>query len=254
MKLSRISLRNLGLWPDPECRNERLAQFLSTFAISVVFFTVILTQDIELFLNWGDLNIISDILSINLPVLVSLTKMILFRCYRKKMQKLLTFIIKDWDNKTSKEYNIMIEYSQFGKKITTILIGFAFATTISRLVQGIYLNIDVWGKTDLNATRFLFLNSYIPYEWNYSPIFEITYFMEWLGGTMSFRLAEAVYNSDWYYLPPRGIKNLLLIIQNSRKPVKITAGKIWVLDLQLFAQILKTSVGYLSVILTIRNA
>ena len=97
------------------------------------------------------------------------------------MKKLLIFIIKDWENKTSKEYDVMIEYGQISKKISTISIGVAWAANTSRLVQISYSNIDVWGTTDLNATRILYLNGYIPYDWNYSPIFEITYFIVYLG-------------------------------------------------------------------------
>ncbi|XP_033231958.1 odorant receptor 67c-like [Belonocnema kinseyi] len=261
MKLTRATLRSIGLWPDPECRNERLTLYHFMISLFLLFFTVVLTQNIQFFLNWGDLDVISDILSLHLPILVSLVKMIVLRCCRRKMQKLLTFIIKDWDNKTSKEYNIMIEYGQFSKKIcigmlkdtfNPILFAQLFANSVQFCIQGYQL---IYYFTDKNSKSVFYDMMYIVMLLSYMIL--MFYLYCYVAETLQFeslRLAQTVYNSDWYYLPPQRIRDLLLIIQRSRKPVVITAGNIWVLNSELFAQLLKTSLGYLSVLLTMRNA
>ncbi|XP_076224484.1 uncharacterized protein LOC143174608 [Nomia melanderi] len=56
---------------------------------------------------------------------------------------------------------------------------------------------------------------------------------------------------DWYKFPNETIRGLILIIVRSSNPAKISAGKIAVLDLSTFANILKTSLGYLSLLRTV---
>ncbi|XP_043466416.1 odorant receptor 13a-like [Leptopilina heterotoma] len=61
----------------------------------------------------------------------------------------------------------------------------------------------------------------------------------------------AAYKSQWYNLPSKEAKNLLLLMQRSGIPSTLTAGNFFTLSLQLFNKILKTSAGYFSMLLTI---
>ncbi|XP_011500486.1 PREDICTED: odorant receptor 13a-like [Ceratosolen solmsi marchali] len=63
----------------------------------------------------------------------------------------------------------------------------------------------------------------------------------------------AAYKSDWYNLCPKETKLLLLLMHRARKPLEITAGKFCVFSLELYCSILKTSGGYLSMLLAVRN-
>ena len=84
MSLSRTTLGILGVWPNPEKKNERFTFFHFIVAVLFVFFTTILTQNIQLFLNWGNLDVMSDILACaHLPIIVALVKMIVLWFYRK---------------------------------------------------------------------------------------------------------------------------------------------------------------------------
>ncbi|XP_066586060.1 odorant receptor 13a-like isoform X2 [Prorops nasuta] len=61
-------------------------------------------------------------------------------------------------------------------------------------------------------------------------------------------MRDAVYESDWYMLSPNNMKMLLFIVHRSNRPLKLTAGKFSVFSMQTFAKIVKTAVGYLSVL------
>ncbi|XP_003700935.2 odorant receptor 13a-like isoform X2 [Megachile rotundata] len=63
-------------------------------------------------------------------------------------------------------------------------------------------------------------------------------------GTSSFEI-------DWYRLPTKTIRGLILIIAMSNNPVKISAGGIVTLSLSTFVNVLKSSLGYLSFLRTV---
>ncbi|XP_076224769.1 odorant receptor 10-like isoform X1 [Nomia melanderi] len=57
--------------------------------------------------------------------------------------------------------------------------------------------------------------------------------------------------TDWYKFPTDTIRALIMIIGMSSCPAKISAGQIVVLNLSTFGNILKTSLGYLSLLRTL---
>ncbi|XP_067209502.1 odorant receptor 10-like isoform X1 [Linepithema humile] len=62
----------------------------------------------------------------------------------------------------------------------------------------------------------------------------------------------AAYNYEWYLLEPKEAKNLLMIMIRAEKPLYITAGRIFPMTLSLFCSLIKTSAGYISVLLANR--
>ncbi|XP_043503441.1 odorant receptor 13a-like [Polistes fuscatus] len=68
--------------------------------------------------------------------------------------------------------------------------------------------------------------------------------------TESTEVARAAYECNWYDLLPHEAKSLILIIRRSRSPFRLTAGKFFTLNHELYSSVLKTSMGYLSVLRT----
>ncbi|XP_032682171.1 odorant receptor 43a-like [Odontomachus brunneus] len=62
----------------------------------------------------------------------------------------------------------------------------------------------------------------------------------------------ATYSFAWYTLKPNQAKNMLLMMLRTEKPLYITAGKIFPMTMSLFCSLIKTSAGYISVLLTNR--
>ncbi|XP_014481492.1 PREDICTED: odorant receptor 13a-like [Dinoponera quadriceps] len=67
-------------------------------------------------------------------------------------------------------------------------------------------------------------------------------------GLKSKLIADAVYGSLWYNMPPSQCKSLLFVIMTSQKPLNITAGGIVNLSLETFTSIMKASASYISVL------
>nr|XP_033194246.1 uncharacterized protein LOC117158947 [Bombus vancouverensis nearcticus] len=71
---------------------------------------------------------------------------------------------------------------------------------------------------------------------------------------ISTEIADTVYNAEWYNLPPKNARWLIIIMCRARaSPLKITAGKFCSFTLVLFSQVLKTSMGYVSVLHAMKN-
>ncbi|KAL2713488.1 odorant receptor 9a-like [Vespula squamosa] len=62
--------------------------------------------------------------------------------------------------------------------------------------------------------------------------------------------AVAFYEYEWYNISPKDLKMILISMIGASKPLQLTSGKFFVLSLCTFTDILKTSMGYLSVLRT----
>ncbi|XP_019695882.2 odorant receptor Or2-like [Harpegnathos saltator] len=64
------------------------------------------------------------------------------------------------------------------------------------------------------------------------------------------KIHQAAYEFSWYNKEPKVAKSLMLIMLRASKPLYITAGKIFPMTMSTFCNLLKTSAGYVSVLLT----
>ncbi|KAL2716814.1 odorant receptor 13a-like [Vespula squamosa] len=67
------------------------------------------------------------------------------------------------------------------------------------------------------------------------------------------KMADAAYDCDWYNLSPNEAKCLTIIMCRAQISSRITAGKFCSFNHQLFGNILKTSMGYLSVLYAMKT-
>ncbi|CAL7939527.1 unnamed protein product [Xylocopa violacea] len=66
-------------------------------------------------------------------------------------------------------------------------------------------------------------------------------------------VGQSTYNCNWYDLPPKDAASLIILICRAKVPFQITAGKFSPFSLELFNSVLKTSAGYLSVLLAVKG-
>nr|QHN69088.1 odorant receptor 2 [Sirex noctilio] len=64
-------------------------------------------------------------------------------------------------------------------------------------------------------------------------------------------LNEAYYDSKWYELPAKLARPIAICMARSQIPVHLTAGKFYVFSLDLFVNVIKASMGYLSVLIKV---
>ncbi|XP_039312115.1 odorant receptor 43a-like isoform X1 [Solenopsis invicta] len=67
------------------------------------------------------------------------------------------------------------------------------------------------------------------------------------------KVHSATYECIWYTLKPKVARNLAVIMVCGKKPLNITAGKMFPMTMSTFCSLLKTSMGYLSMLLAVRN-
>ncbi|KAH0954170.1 OrU18, partial [Eciton burchellii] len=63
----------------------------------------------------------------------------------------------------------------------------------------------------------------------------------------------AVYSNKWYTMKSRNAQCLILLMIRSKEPIYITAGKIFPMTMSTFCNLIKTSAGYVSVLLTTKK-
>nr|XP_012223762.1 PREDICTED: odorant receptor 4-like [Linepithema humile] len=71
--------------------------------------------------------------------------------------------------------------------------------------------------------------------------------------TESTSIAYGIYECKWYDLPSKNARELMFIVYRSMVPLKVTAGKFGIFSMEMFGIMIKTSMGYLSALLTMRN-
>ncbi|XP_047370079.1 odorant receptor 4-like isoform X3 [Vespa velutina] len=119
-----------------------------------------------------------------------------------------------------------------------------FGTTIHICLSGYYVLMSKETKDNLQSFLFfVYISSVICTLFIYCFIGEC-FIQE------SSNFGNAIYNYNWYNLPVTESKFFLICMTRSKKPQFLTSGKFAVLSLSIFTDILKTSMGYLSVLRT----
>ncbi|XP_011867939.1 PREDICTED: putative odorant receptor 69a, isoform B isoform X2 [Vollenhovia emeryi] len=67
------------------------------------------------------------------------------------------------------------------------------------------------------------------------------------------RIYYAVYFNEWYTMDLRNARDLVLLTIRTSKPLYLNIGKVFPLTMATFCNLLKTSAGYISVLLTTRS-
>ncbi|XP_043480436.1 putative odorant receptor 85d [Leptopilina heterotoma] len=68
----------------------------------------------------------------------------------------------------------------------------------------------------------------------------------------SLLISQGTYNGEWYNLPLHGQKLIVPIILRGQIPSTLTVGEFCDMDMIAFAALLKTSISYFTVLLSMR--
>ncbi|XP_014601884.1 PREDICTED: uncharacterized protein LOC106785714 [Polistes canadensis] len=66
-------------------------------------------------------------------------------------------------------------------------------------------------------------------------------------------LTDSAYFGEWYDVPPKSRKLLSMIILRSSKPCKLTGGKVLVLSIEKFKNVLRASISYFTVLASLKK-
>ncbi|XP_033209109.1 odorant receptor 4-like [Belonocnema kinseyi] len=122
--------------------------------------------------------------------------------------------------------------------------------SIQLCLQGYIVLATVNAREGVSTLQLLFLTIYV------IAVLANLYVICYMGEKLEIACSElgfSVYDSEWYNLTAEEARNIIMLLQRTRKPLQITAGKFCAFSLQTFAQVIKKSVSYLSVLLTVNQ-
>ncbi|NP_001177485.1 odorant receptor 31 [Nasonia vitripennis] len=148
-------------------------------------------------------------------------------------------------------HQFLFRFSQIIEKIfNVIFLGEILGCTIQFCLQGFFLCTLSTEDVGLLVMYIFFMVFFIGHIG--SHLFICCYVSERLQDE-SVSIANAAYKCQWYHLPAKDVMLLVMVINRAKDPIQITAGKFCVFSLSLLAQIFKTSGGYLSMLLAVRD-
>ncbi|XP_071562221.1 putative odorant receptor 92a [Temnothorax nylanderi] len=109
-----------------------------------------------------------------------------------------------------------------------------------------YVIVMNWSASNMKAK---ILSHFMAYIATIINIFIICYFGEILTEECE-KIGDIAYMTNWYKLPHKTALGLILIIMQSSHTIKITAGKLFLLSIATFGDVLKTSTAYLNILRT----
>ncbi|KAL6426527.1 hypothetical protein ACFW04_009152 [Cataglyphis niger] len=121
-----------------------------------------------------------------------------------------------------------------------------FASSIFTMCLPEYYCIVDWQDSDTVGLTTYFL-LFISFCFN---MYILCYIGELLMAKSS-QIGTMCFIIDWYQLPVKAVRSLVLVIAMSNRPIKISAGSMIDLSLATFGSVLKTSLAYLSFLRTL---
>nr|QHN69110.1 odorant receptor 23 [Sirex noctilio] len=138
-----------------------------------------------------------------------------------------------------KSFNMLLLVHMFLCTLQFCFIGYNF-----------FLTFDNGGMGQLSFYQLLLLTIYVIS--GVMQLFVYCYVGEKLNVDSS-QLGYAAYQCDWYKLSVPDARDLTFVMLRARTPLQITAGRFCSFSFSLFTDILKTSMGYLSMLLSVKN-
>ncbi|XP_011882714.1 PREDICTED: odorant receptor 4-like [Vollenhovia emeryi] len=133
---------------------------------------------------------------------------------------------------------------------SAVLFIHMFAATFQLCIECFQVFTIITGHLELSIIKMSFLTFYVVLVLTHVYIY--CYSAERLS-TESTNMAYGAYECRWYDISPNDAKNLMFMTYRSTIPLRLTAGKFGTFSLEMFGTTVKTSMGYLSVLLTMMD-
>ncbi|XP_072753944.1 odorant receptor 4-like isoform X2 [Anoplolepis gracilipes] len=133
---------------------------------------------------------------------------------------------------------------------SVVLFIHMLAATFQLCFQTFQVYTMILEKLDISIVKVAFLSFYVLLVLTHLYIY--CYSAERLL-TESTSMAYGVYECKWYDLSAKDAKSLMFIVHGSTIPLRLTAGKFGIFSIEMFGITVKTSMGYLSALLTMKD-
>ncbi|XP_057329422.1 odorant receptor 13a-like [Microplitis mediator] len=142
---------------------------------------------------------------------------------------------------------LMIENS-----FNSILLPQMFVCTVTFCLQGFAM---ITSFIDPSAGKISILEMLFSIVYVFYTVMHLFVYC-YVGDYLSFEstlIGQSYYKSNWYELPVNKSRSLMFIGHRARRPLLLTAGKFCAFSRNLFLAVLKTSFGYLSMLLAVKQ-
>ncbi|XP_003403027.1 odorant receptor 13a-like [Bombus terrestris] len=132
--------------------------------------------------------------------------------------------------------------------ISTILAVQLFSSCVLICITGFQLILDLSvGNIVMTIKEFIILNAMLV------QLFAYSYVGEYLKLQME-GVGDSLYFCSWYDIPTSITKDIIYVIMRSQDPVFLKAGRFFIVNMETYMSIVKTSMSYLSVLRVMVNA
>ncbi|XP_026826831.1 uncharacterized protein LOC105275925 isoform X4 [Ooceraea biroi] len=275
VKLNRISLEMIGLWPKPEkIRRDELKRNLYVFVVLLMLVIVgLFPCTLSLLRIQQNFTLIIEQLQFLLPLVTCVIRLVIFWWKKEGIDNFLGLLVFH----ICGQMEILMARFSCLSKLTKFRNGLeSCVRNHIRLLRAIAIIEDTYNKILL--ALFLYFGLLFAFfgfllisliEESYVSITRILYLVSNLinmivhmvlycaVGEILVSQCDKVYyaicDQEWYLLDPRNAKDLIFLMIRTRISSYITAGKIFPMTMATFCNLVKTSVSYVSVMVTIKN-
>nr|XP_033206182.1 uncharacterized protein LOC117166374 [Bombus vancouverensis nearcticus] len=131
--------------------------------------------------------------------------------------------------------------------ISSVLVVQLFTSCILICTTGFQFILDLSVGNIIMAMKTLIVMSCLLVQ-----LFAYSYVGEYLKRQME-SVGDSVYFCSWYHIPKNVAKGIVFVIMKSQDPVSLKAGKFFIVNMETYMNILKTSMSYLSVLRVMVN-
>ncbi|XP_033308013.1 uncharacterized protein LOC117209767 [Bombus bifarius] len=131
--------------------------------------------------------------------------------------------------------------------ISSVLVVQLFTSCILICTTGFQFILDLSVGNIVMAMKTLIVMSCLLVQ-----LFAYSYVGEYLKRQME-SVGDSVYFCSWYHIPKNVAKGIVFVIMKSQDPVSLKAGKFFIVNMETYMNILKTSMSYLSVLRVMVN-
>ncbi|XP_011879515.1 PREDICTED: odorant receptor Or2-like isoform X2 [Vollenhovia emeryi] len=187
--LNRYLLKIIGLWPEET--NDQHAELSSNFwlllNIIMLIFVLTIPAVVSLIRVWGDMILMIDNLQYTLPLFIAILKVFIMWYKKRALSPLVDMIIKDWMRiKLEKERSVMLKHARIIRSLAIcgiLMILLTLMVTISCFFSGRTLR-HITNLTD-PAGKPMLIQTYYLHDISSSPKYELTYFIQIIGLSLS---------------------------------------------------------------------
>ncbi|KYM88887.1 Odorant receptor 2a [Atta colombica] len=235
MTLYKFLTLPLGVWPLQKYNTFSLIRsIVCGFSLSVMLITMLL----EINFGNGDAYVKIDTLMVMSCIILATLKLLSFRLYADNLICNYSSAVDDYSTiDTEEKRTIMRRHAFMGRIICYMTCAYCVIC-----FSGFQFILALKSHDILMLTKTTTVMSALLLQ-----MFFYSFVGDYLKCQME-EIADSIYNSNWYYLPTRLMRNVLFVIVRSQQPIQFLAGRFFVVNIKTYMVILKSSLSYLSVL------